>query len=177
MDFKSLENNLINVMKENQIKIGYDSIACSLNYPLVSLNNLIGEQCDAEMMKQRLLEFSGQVSDRLGLIEVSERKGIFTLKIPQKGADYVHEHTESSEFIVRFIETVREHGVTFEQVMEVFRQYSDKVHVEEVSNGEFDYLVYFEDGIPDDFIYCLTLEGPHITYHRFTKDDYKDFNF
>lgn len=40
-----------------------------------------------------------------------------------------------------------------------FRKYSDHVYVQKTNHGEFDYLVYFEDGIPDEFRYCLTNEG------------------
>jgi hypothetical protein len=44
-----------------------------------------------------------------------------------------------------------------------------------MTGEDFDYLVYFEDGRPDAFRYCLTQEGHHIIYHRFTADDYNDF--
>jgi hypothetical protein len=76
-----------------------------------------------------------------------------------------------------FIETVSKHGVSIEEVIAQFRRYSEHVHVERVSNGDFDYLVYFEDGQPDSFRYCLTQEGSHVIYHRFTVEDYKDFYF
>lgn len=49
--------------------------------------------------------------------------------------------------------------------------------MEKVSHGEFDYLVYFEKGEPDDFRYCITDEGGHFIYHRFTVADYEDFYF
>jgi hypothetical protein len=45
------------------------------------------------------------------------------------------------------------------------------------THGEFDYLVYFEDGVPDDYRYCITDEGCHLIYHRFTPEDYEDFQF
>lgn len=38
-------------------------------------------------------------------------------------------------------------------------------------------IVYFEDGIPDDYRYCLSLEGEHMIYHKFTPEDYEDFGF
>ena len=41
----------------------------------------------------------------------------------------------------------------------------------------FVFLVYFEDGIPDDYRYCLSLEGEHMIYHKFTPEDYEDFGF
>jgi hypothetical protein len=64
-----------------------------------------------------------------------------------------------------------------EAVIAVFHNYSDHVHVEQVANGDFDYLVYFEDGRPDAYRYCLTQEGCHVIYHRFTPEDYHDFYF
>ena len=46
--------------------------------------------------------------------------------------------------------------------------------MEKTAGGEFDYLVYFEDGEPDSFWYCITDEGCHMIYHRFSEEDYKD---
>ena len=37
----------------------------------------------------------------------------------------------------------------------------------------YDYVVYFLDGKPDDYRYCLSMEEGHLTYHRFTKEDYE----
>ena len=51
------------------------------------------------------------------------------------------------------------------------------MHVEALHNGEFDWLVYFEDGRPDAYCYCIADEGCHLTYHRFTKADYEAFGF
>ncbi len=43
-----------------------------------------------------------------------------------------------------------------------------------VIKEEFNYLIYFEDGTPDDSYYCFTEEGGHLIYHRFSKNAYKD---
>ena len=82
-----------------------------------------------------------------------------------------------SEFLVRFINTVARHGCTLDEVMNVFHSYSKHVHMEKTTGTGFDYLVYFEDGIPDDYRYCLSLEGEHMIYHKFTPEDYEDFGF
>ena len=58
-----------------------------------------------------------------------------------------------------------------------FRRHGEHVHVEALHNGEFDWLVYFEDGKPDAYCYCIADEGCHLTYHRFTKEDYEAFGF
>ena len=99
------------------------------------------------------------------------------IAIPPSGVDYVHEHTNGSEFISSFIETIGKHGCTIDELLQQFHRYSDHVHVERTTHGEFDYLVYFEDGVPDDYRYCITDEGCHLIYHRFTPEDYEDFQF
>ena len=38
---------------------------------------------------------------------------------------------------------------------------------------DFDELLYFEDGVPDEDYYCFKTEGEHLIYHRFTKEDYQ----
>ena len=64
-----------------------------------------------------------------------------------------------------------------DDVIALFEAYSPCVRVDELRNGEFDFLIRFEDGKPDAFYYCITDEGCHLTYHRFTKEDYEMFGF
>ena len=59
----------------------------------------------------------------------------------------------------------------------MFEAHSDQVIFETMSNGEFDYLLRFADGVPDDYYYCFKDEGCHMVYHRFLPEDYKDFDF
>lgn len=177
MKYAKLEKNIIDVLKEQQVKLGYRSETVRLYYPLQSLNRFLGTNHDVEAMKEELKLFSKSVENKLGSIEISNEKERFCLFLPQQASDFVHKHMNHTEFIRDFVNTVSRHGVTIEEVLEQFYKYSDKVHVEKVIHGEFDYLVYFEDGKPDAFRYCITDEGCHIIYHRFTEDDYKDFHF
>lgn len=177
MDYSKLENNIIDVIKEEQIKLGYRSETIRLYYPLTSLNRFLSADFDIAGMREALHGFSKAVEGRLGEIGVSNREERFCLKIPPQGVDYVHEHLDSTEFICDFIRTVEKHGCTIEDVLQQFYKHSEHVHVEKVNHGEFDYLVYFEDGKPDSFRYCITDEGCHVIYHRYTQEDYKDFDF
>jgi arginyl-tRNA--protein-N-Asp/Glu arginylyltransferase len=172
-----LEQNMADIIKEQQIKLGYRSEKVRLYYPMLSLERLLEVRCTAEEMREYLKEFCNSVREKYGDIEVSDQKERFCFLIPAKGSDYIHEHREEKEFLSDFIQTVRKHGCTLEEALHVFRQYSDHLHIEKTEHGEFDYLVYFEDGVPDDFLYCLSVEGEHIIYHRFTKEDYEDFGF
>lgn len=177
MNFQNLEKNVIDVTKEEQIKLGYREEILRLYYPLSSLNHFLGTDSDIEEMKQNLKAFRAYAESRLGAIRFSNEGERFCFKIPPEGAAYVHNQLHDDEFISEFIHTIEKHGCTIEELLRVFEKHSDHVHIEQVDNGEFNYLVYFEDGIPDDYRYCLEVDACHIIYHRFTQADYEDLGY
>lgn len=177
VDFTRLEKNIIEVIQEEQIKLGYRSELIRLYYPITSLNRFFHTDAAEKEMSELLAEFSKKTVQTLGGVETSYKGERFCIAIPPSGVDYVHEHTNGSEFISSFIETIGKHGCTIDELLQQFYRYSDHVHVERTTHGEFDYLVYFEDGVPDDYRYCITDEGCHLIYHRFTPEDYEEFQF
>ena len=177
MQFEMLENNIIDMIEEQQLKLGYLDETVRLYYPLSSLNRFLNTEDDEEMMTKHLEQFANEVENRLGKIDISHKKDRFCVAVPPIGAKYVHDRLNTDGFLAKFIATVGKHGCTLDDVFAVFHAYSDCVHIEKVDNGEFDYLVYFEDGKPDDYRYCITNEMCHVIYHRYTKADYEDFGF
>lgn len=177
MQYEVLEKNIIDMIEEQQLKLGYLDDTVRLYYPLSSLNRFLGMSDDEKMMTKHLEQFADEVEGRLGRIGVSNKGDRFCIAVPPAGAGYVHAQLKADGFLARFIATVGRHGCTLEDVFAVFYAYSDCVHIEKVDNGEFDYLVYFEDGKPDDYRYCITSEMCHVIYHRYTKEDYDDFYF
>ena len=177
MNFEKLEKNIIDLIEEQQLKLGYLKETVRLYYPLSSLNNFLVSDCDVDRMKAVLDEFSEETKEKLGGIKITNNGERFCMAIPPEGAEYVHNNLNENGFLAQLINVVRDHGSTFDQVLDVFKQNSNKVHVEQMSNGEFDYLVYFEDDKPDDFRYCISVETHHVTYHRYTPADYKEFGF
>ena len=177
MGFEQLEQNLVDVIVEEQIKLGYRSEQIGLYYPLASLNRLLGTDCPVAEMKEELKRFREYASERLGTLVFSNQGERFCIKVPAEGVEYVHTHSGDHAFLRAFIQTISKHGCTYEDIRQVFCDYSDKVHVEKMNDEEFDYLFYFEDGRPDDYRYCVTFEECHATYHRFTVDDYVDLGF
>ena len=101
----------------------------------------------------------------------------FRLDVPAKGVDYVNSIFDDNDFLVRFINEVRNPKATIDSIVAVFESFSDNVVVKKINTDEFDYLIYFADGKPDEFWYCIDTEDLGMTYHRFMKDDYLDFNF
>ena len=108
-------------------------------------------------MLERMKEFSEATQEHFGGITASSQKERFCIQIPPEGVEYVHEHQEEDDFLVKFIETIARHGCTL--------------------GDDFDYVFYFRDSKPNDYRYCITFEGCHVIYHRFTPEDYVDFDF
>ena len=177
MDFKKLKKNIIDVLIEEQIKLGYRKETVRLYYPLLSLNRFLSSDFDIDQMTILLKDFCAFVKDDFGEVEVSNIGDRFCFKFPPKASEYVHNHMDDNSFIFNFIRTIEIHDITIDDILQVFYRYSHSVHFEKVTHGEFDYLIYFEDGIPDSFRYCITDEGVHFIYHRFTIEDYLDFGF
>ena len=177
MEYKSLEQSLIDIVKEEQAKLGYRKEEVRLYYPLSTLNHFFKAEDSIEEMEERLLHFPEDMKSRLGDVVVTHKKDRFCFHIPEQGSEYVHEHTAENEFIKELIELVREHGCTKEQILELFGQYSENITTEEMNNGEFDFYVKFPEGNEDRYYYCFKDEGCHIIYHRFLPEDYADFEF
>lgn len=174
MEVLRLEKHLVELIKEEQLKLGYQKEKIRLYYPLYSLNHLLHTAYDAEQMQQALQEYGRSGQSVLGELQISHKKDRFCILIPSEGVEYVHLHTKEQDFLRDFIETIRKHFCRIEDIKAVFDKYSDNVHFERVTHGEFDYLLYFENGIPDEFRYCITEEGPHMIYHRYMQEDFKD---
>ena len=165
MEYKRLEQSLIDIVKEEQAKLGYRKEDVRLYYPLSTLNHFFDTEDTVEEMAERLTHLPEDMKARLGEIAVTYKKDRFCFHIPEQGSEYVHEHTAENEFIKELIELVREHGCTKKKILE------------EMNNGEFDFYVRFPEGSEDRYYYCFKDEGCHIIYHRFLPEDYADFEF
>lgn len=205
LDYSNLERSLIDVIKEEQAKLGYYREDIRLYYPLSSLNHFLGTDVNADKM-QKILEGIGEnvdetrnivegkeagsataepivagmnarLSDKLGMVEVSHRGDRFCFHIPPEGVEYVHENTKENEFIRELVNLVAKHGCTINQIYELFTAHSDRVGREKMDNGEFDERIWFEDDADDPYYYCFKQEGGHMIYHRFLPEDYEDFEF
>ena len=73
MNFKKLENNLLDMIQEQQVKIGYMSGVTRFYYPLQSLNRLLGTELTEEEMQHAMEEFSDHACDRLGKVTASSK--------------------------------------------------------------------------------------------------------
>lgn len=176
MKYEKLENNLIDLMKEQQLKLGFCKECVRFYYPLSSLNHILDTKLDVESMKVCLCDFKEFAKERLGMITLSNDGERFCIKVPEEGGVYVHEHMRQGEFIEQLIKMLAVHKTSIEELRQLFDSQQIPYHWERVSNGEFDYLAYFEEG-SDPYYYCFKDEGCHIIYHRYLPEDYRDFRF
>lgn len=188
-NYDNLQRSLVDVIKEEQAKLGYYREDIRLYYPLSSLNHFFGTNVGADEM-QRILDGTGEqdhtpiaagmneaLSDKLGMVEVSHRGDRFCFHIPPEGVEYVHENTTENEFIRELVQLVAKHGCTIEEVYQLFTKHSGHVRREPMENGEFDVRIWFEDDAEDPYYYCFKQEGEHMIYHRFLPADYEEFEF
>lgn len=188
-NYDNLQRSLIDVIKEEQAKLGYYREDIRLYYPLSSLNHFFGTNVGADEM-QLILDGTGEqdhtpiatgmneaLPDKLGMVEVSHRGDRFCFHIPPEGVAYVHENTTENEFIRELVQLVAKHGCTIEEVYQLFTKHSGHVRREPMDNGEFDERIWFEDDAEDPYYYCFKQEGEHMIYHRFLPADYEDFEF
>ena len=177
MDFARLEKNIIDVIKEEQAKLGYRKEKIRLYYPLSSLNHFFQLDVDETGMQEKLSRFSEYEEGKLGSVEVTSKGERFCFHIPEEGAEYVHNNMKENEFIKDLIGLISHHGCKMEDIFELFRQHSDQITIEEMHSDEFDHMICFENDPEDTYRYCFKDEGCHIIYHRFLPEDYADFDF
>ena len=93
MGCERLEKNLIDIIKEEQAKLGFRKEEIRLYYPLISLNHFFEAEDDVDEMQTRLEQFPEEVKGKLGDIRVTHKKDRFCLHIPEQGSVYVRENT------------------------------------------------------------------------------------
>lgn len=91
MGFRRLEENLIDLVKEQQAKLGFRPEVIRLYYPVSTLNHFFGSEDTAEEMKVRLNGFGAHMTETLGEVRVTAKGDRFCFLIPETGSVYVHE--------------------------------------------------------------------------------------
>ena len=177
MNYNRLETSLIDVIKEEQAKLGYMKEKISLYYPLSSLNHFFGNETDAAGMMEILKDFPSYIEEKFGEVTVSHRGDRFCFTVSEKASEYVHNNMKENEFIKDLIGLISHHGCKMQDIFELFRQHSDQITIEEMHSDEFDYMICFENDPEDTYRYCFKDEGCHIIYHRFLPEDYEEFRF
>lgn len=170
MSINKLEQIVIDMVKEQQIKLGYVKETVRLYFPADSFYAVAGNKKEEEIKK----EFYSYVIDRLGEVSIDKLGERFCVVIPPKGSEFIHLYIPENKFLVDLIHIFREHDKTIEDVKQVFSKYSDNYICKEQEGEEFDYLLYFLDKQIDEYYYCVKFDGNHGSYHRFNEYDFQN---
>ena len=174
MTFDKLEKNLMDVIQEEQAKLGFRREKIRLYYPLTTLNHLLDTEDTAEQMEITLAGQPESMTRKLGNLDVTRRGDRFCLCIPEKGSAYVHEHFAETGFIYELIRLIGEHDCKIEDIRRLFLSHSENIYVEEMQGEDFDVMIRFPEGMGDPYCYCFRDEGCHVIYHRFLPEDYAE---
>lgn len=176
MNENDLIQNVIDQIKEVQLKLGYAEETIYLYFPLESLNSILQTNCkDEEGLLEVLRQAPAFYESELGNLGFRLHQKRIEIRIPPQGARYVRECVPDPPFLKEFIHMFsHSHALTIEEVKACFEKFSDSYVCKEMPPGsEFDYVLYFEDVYIDAYRYCVKMEMGYTVYHRFTPADYE----
>lgn len=175
-DYRRLEAYLCDVVLEEQLKLGYERETIRFYSPCASVGHILHlEDRTCESVHRALLPFRDYVKDTLGDIKVSKCSGErVCFLIPETGVTYVHENWRNRPFLEDLIACFQRHGITLSDVKQVFLKWSEEVRCIHIGSDEVDDVLYFENGEPDSYRYCVKFDAEHASYHRFLKEDYEE---
>lgn len=175
MNQEKLIINIIDQIKEAQIKLGYARETVRLYYPSVSLGRLLEEQGDAKKLLALLQDRVEPADTVLGKLQFAGYGDRIEVRIPPEGAEYVHAQVPAPEFLTEIIKLFgTNHHCRIEDVRSVFARFSPDYVCEKMpEETDFDYALYFPDGSIDSYYYCVKEEMEHTIYHRFTREDFQ----
>ncbi len=173
MNTEKLIKNIIDQIKEAQIKLGFAKETTRLYYPVESLNGMLGCRAEDDIQMLAILEGAGLENGELGLLRFSAHKGRIEISVPPEGAVYVHEQVGEPAFLKAMIELFRQdHHCRISDIRNLFESFSKDYVCEKMPEGsDFDEVFYFKDALIDPYYYCVKEEMGHTIYHRFTKED------
>jgi len=166
--FKELEENIETTIYEGTLKLGYNKDeSFSIYYDLDLLNYLLHTNFTTnEDCYNYLTEFQEYVKLRLPNIAINLEKGRFKITVPKEGISYIYKQNENNTFLKELINTVKDHVFTLEDILQIFRHYSNDFVCEQIDNEEFQFVFYFKDNTFDKFKYFFTFDQMVVYYLR-----------
>jgi hypothetical protein len=172
--FPSLEKNLKDNVIEAQLKLGYDPTPMRFYYPQDSVEHLAqtGHLTEQELYN-KLVDYCQDAKERIGGIGVEVKEERFCFCLEPEVITHFWKEAGDQSFLKELIGAMQNHVSDIDKIRAIFEKYSDHVIFQEMKDEDFNYLLEFEDGKPDDYAYCFQIDGCGAIYHRFTKYDYR----
>lgn len=175
MKASNLITNIVDQIKETQLKLGYAEETIYLYFPPESLNSILQTDFQEEVLLGVLRRTSAFSESCLGELGFRLHQGRIEVRIPPEGVRYVKENVPDPPFLKELVRLFfHSHDLTIEEIQDCFGRFDDGYVCERMPEGcEFDYVLYFEDSQIDAYRYCVKMEMGHAVYHRFTGADYE----
>jgi len=100
MGYDKLERNLIDIIKEEQAKLGFFREDIHLYYPLSSLNHFFSGKDSADEMQNRLDTLPTSITDKLGQILTKEIVSVFTSQKKEPSMCMITPHQTNSSKVL-----------------------------------------------------------------------------
>ena len=175
MNTQRLIQNLIDQIKEAQLKLGYAEESMYFYFPPDSLNNILQtDMKDEESLLKELRQAPDLAGSVLGELGFELNRERIQVRIPPQGVRYVKENVPDPVFLWELIQLFSHgHDLTIERIKACFEKFSSNFICESmIGDSEFDYVLHFVDESIDSYYYCVKMEMGHVIYHRFTREDY-----
>lgn len=175
MNTERLIKNILDQVKEAQLKLGFARETVRLYYPVSSLNQLLQTEAETAEEMADLLRDAELFRELPGEAAFRTHAGRLEISVPPETVCYVHEQVEEPAFLKAMIQLFAEnHAASRERLQELFGSFSRNYVLKEMPDGsDFDYVMYFLDKDPDEYYYCVKEEMGHTIYHRFMEEDYR----
>ena len=173
MCFNLIYENIIDIAKESQIKLGYSFSDFELYYPIESLKRIIGQNLDTSKLIEGIVDISKEHKNTTGIWDVKDIKdGRLSIVMPKEAMKYINENI-SNDFLKDFIDEIKNPMTNIELIKKVFEKYSSDYTCEiENDSEEYEYAMYFNDDKINKYVYCIHFEFGFVSYHRFLKQEY-----
>lgn len=179
---RPLEKHMIDTVKEWQMKIGYQEGSMNLYYPADALAELL-EIPEKQGVPEALGVFVKEAAPRLGELSVSHDGERYCFVVPPEGCAYVAREVPDPEFLRVLLQVITAPGSHLPEVEACFAEYA-KAHgggyvSREAHQHGLGRVFFFEwrDGAPDSvrdpYVYCVEDDDFGLTYHRFTRAEYR----
>ncbi|MDO4616340.1 MAG: DUF3877 family protein [Lachnospiraceae bacterium] len=175
MNTDRLIKNILDQVKEAQLKLGFARETMRLYYPVSSLNELLHANAETAEEMAELLQSADLFSGLPGEASFRTHAGRLEICVPPETVVFCHEQLPEPAFLKAMIELFAAHHAPDRTMLrQVFEKFSDSYVLEEMPEGtDFDYVMYFPGKEPDEYYYCIKEEMGHTIYHRFMEEDYR----
>lgn len=173
----TLEKHVIDTMKEWQIKMGSFDMDIRLYYPKTSLCRYMEMEKDIDnaALVQKIEEYIGAVMPYLGTVLITVKNDRFCIRISKEGCEYVEKNVPMPKFLAGLLEELKVQQL--DSMVSYFEKYA-AIHntrlFKKTDEDDGGTILYFADENVEPYVYCIDQNEFGISYHRFTREEYKD---